>query len=74
MTNAIKYSLLKYLFIGFLTLFSFKLLQTEYYDWTGKLNCQQKCETLNLGKCQYTKTETNSRCLCTEKQIYLVLN
>lgn len=71
--------LLKLFLICFFTLFSLHLLSSEYTDWTQKLACQAKCESLGLGKCVYlSDSQTQHKeeqCRCqAEEIVFLVLN
>ena len=71
--------LLKPMVIGLLTLFSLHLLSSEYTNWTQKLACQAKCDSLGLGKCVYlSDSQTQHKeeqCRCqSEEMVFLVLN
>ena len=65
--------------ISFLTLFSLHLLSSEYTDWTQKLACQAKCDSLGFGKCVYlSHSQTQHKeeqCRSQAKEVvFLVLN
>lgn len=59
-------------------LFVLNIMRVEYFDWTSKLACMQKCEKLGFKQCTFEpeKKTKPQRCQCGEgnRKLYLVLN